>query len=185
MNNFKGLSLLILGGSQAAQVFAEKLPTIFVQCSKKGISLKIYQQCLPHQNDYLSSFYKNANIDFEIFNFSNNLTNYFIKTNLAITRSGSSMLAELANANLPFICVPLPSSADDHQLKNAIYYKSKKFAFLIEEKELIDKLFPFITKVYEDKSILNNVVQNQRQFSDKNVYNNIDRLLKNILDEKN
>ena len=27
--------------------------------------------------------------------------------------------------NLPFISVPLPSSAENHQLKNAIYYKKK------------------------------------------------------------
>ena len=35
------------------------------------------------------------------------------------------MLAELTNANIPFISVPLPSSADNHQLKNAIYYEKK------------------------------------------------------------
>ena len=35
------------------------------------------------------------------------------------------MLAELTNANLPFISVPLPSSAENHQLKNAIYYKKE------------------------------------------------------------
>ena len=66
-------------------------------------------------------FIKDLNIDFEIFNFSNNILNYFSKINLTITRSGSSMLAELVNSNIPFISVPLPSSADNHQLKIAIY----------------------------------------------------------------
>ena len=185
VNKFKGLSLLILGGSQAAKVFAEKLPNIFVQCFEKGISLKIYQQCLPSQNDYLSSFYEKANIEFEIFNFSKNLTNYFLKTDLAITRSGSSMLAELTNTNLPFICVPLPSSADNHQFKNALHYQKNKLAFLIEEKDLNDKLLSLLKEINDNNSILEKIMNNQRQFSDKNVYNNIDRLLKNILDEKN
>ena len=36
------------------------------------------------------------------------------------------MLAELTNANIPFISVPLPSSADNHQLKNARFYQKKK-----------------------------------------------------------
>ena len=53
--------------------------------------------------------------------------NYFSKVNLAITRSGSSVLAELINARIPFISIPLPTSADDHQLKNAIFYKNKNF----------------------------------------------------------
>ena len=182
---FEKLKILILGGSQAAKVFGESLPKVIKQCSNYGIPIKIYQQCMPHQLNDIRIFYENAKIENQVFNFNENLAELFSKVNFAITRSGSSILAELTNSNIPFIAVPLPSSADDHQLKNAIYYKSKKFAFLIEEKELIDKLFPFITKVYEDKSILNNVVQNQRQFSDKNVYNNIDRLLKKILDEKN
>ena len=73
-----------------------------------------------------------------------NLTEYFSKTNLAITRSGSSMLAELTNANIPFISVPLPSSADNHQLKNASYYQKNNLSFLIEEKDLNTKLYNLI-----------------------------------------
>ena len=76
----------------------------------------------------LSYFMKNK-IEFETFNFKDNLIEYFNKVNLAITRSGSSMLAELINANIPFISVPLPTSADNHQLKNAIYYQKKLFLF--------------------------------------------------------
>ena len=100
------------------------------------ISFKIYQQCLPEQNKFLSSYYKNSNIDHEIFNFSNNILEYFSKINLAITRSGSSMLAELLNAKIPFISVPLPSSADDHQLKNAKSIEEKDACICIEEKDL-------------------------------------------------
>ena len=87
------------------------------------------------------TFYEKLNIEFEIFNFTKNLIHYFSKANLAITRSGSSMLAELTNANIPFISVPLPSSADNHQLKNAKFYE-KKFAFLIEEKDLKKNYYP-------------------------------------------
>ena len=42
---------------------------------------------------------------------------------LAITAAGN----ELTNANIPFISVPLPTSADNHQLKNALYYEKKTF----------------------------------------------------------
>ena len=82
---------------------------------------------MPNQNEILKLFYEKAKIKFEIFNFSDNVLEYFSKVDLAITRSGSSMLAELTNANIPFISVPLPSSADNHQFKNAGYYEKKKF----------------------------------------------------------
>ena len=183
--NQKNLNILVLGGSQAAKIFAETLPDIFKKCSQSGIALKIYQHCLPKQNKQLELFYKTSNIDFEIFNFSNNLINYFLKSNLAITRSGSSVLAELTNVNIPFISVPLPSSTDNHQYKNAVFYEQKNFSKLIEEKDLNDKLYYLIKEIYENNSILDKIRQNQRQFSDKNVYNNINQELDSIIDEKN
>jgi UDP-N-acetylglucosamine--N-acetylmuramyl-(pentapeptide) pyrophosphoryl-undecaprenol N-acetylglucosamine transferase len=182
--NDRKLKILILGGSQAAKIFAEKLPKIFKECNEAKIALKIYQQCLPEQNKFLTSFYKELNIDFEIFNFSNNILDYFSKINLAITRSGSSMLAELINAKIPFISIPLPSSADDHQLKNAIYYEKNEYSYLIEEKDLNAKLFKLIKKINEDMSLLGQIISKQRQYSDKSVYENIDKQINKAINEE-
>ncbi len=184
-NREKELKILVLGGSQAAKIFAEILPKIFKQCSEKGIPIKIIQQCLPDQNQELSSFYKSLKIEYKLFNFSKNIIEFFPKINLAITRSGSSVLAELTNANIPFISIPLPSSVDNHQLKNAIFYKSKNFSFLVEEKDLKDKLFSLLKEIYENISKLDEISTNQRQYSDKYVYENIDKVLDKILNEKN
>ena len=183
--NLKKINLLVLGGSQAAKVFAEILPNIFKKCSDEGVTLNIFQHCLPDQNKNLNSFYSSKKIKFEIFNFSNNLIEFFSKTDLAITRSGSSMLAELTNANIPFISVPLPSSADNHQFKNAEYYQKKKMSFLIEEKNLNENLFLLLKDIYGNSSILDQMSLNQSQYSDKNVYKNIDEILKNLINEKN
>ena len=132
---------------------------------------------MSEQNEFLTSFYKNLNIDFEIFNFSNNILDYFSKINLAITRSGSSMLAELINAKIPFISIPLPSSADNHQLKNAIYYEKNKYSFLIEEKNLGKELFLLLEKINNDMSLLDQIKTKQSQYSDKLVFRNIDKEL--------
>ena len=94
------------------------------------------------------------------------------------------MLAELINAKVPFISVPLPSSADDHQLKNAIYYQKNGYSYLIEEKDLNEKLFQLIKKISENKSLLNQIISKQRQYSDKSVYENIDKEIAKILNEK-
>ncbi len=179
------INILVLGGSQAAKVFAETLPFVFKQCACLGIPLKIYQHCLPNQNNELKLFYEKNTIEFETFNFSNNLISYFLKANLAITRSGSSMLAELSNSNIPFISVPLPSSAENHQLKNALYYQKKNFSFLIEEKDLKEKLIYLIKEIHEDSSKLERLKKNLSQFSDENVYKNINQQLKKIIYEKN
>ena len=40
-------------------------------------------------------------------------------------------------------------------------------------------------EIYDNSSLIDKISLNQRQYSDKNVYNNIDQVLKNIIDEKN
>ena len=183
-SDHKKLKILILGGSQAAKVFAEKLPQIFKECKNAKIPLEIYQQCTAPQNEFLTTFYKDLNIDFKIFNFTDNILEYFSKTSLAITRSGSSMLAELINVKIPFISIPLPTSADDHQLKNAIYYEKNQYSYLIEEKDLNKKLFKLIKLIHEDRSILGQIIKKQKEYSDKLVYENIDREIDKIINEK-
>ena len=68
---------------------------------------------------------------------------------------------------------------------DSIYFKKKGYSLLIEEKDLNEKLFYHIKDIYEDSSILGKIKQNQRQYSDKNVYNNVDQLIKEIINEKN
>ena len=106
------------------------------------------------------------------------------KTNLAITRSGSSILAELTNIKIPFIAVPLPSSADDHQFKNATFYEKNGCSYLIEEKDLNSKLFQLIKKISEDSSLLSQMISKQRQYSDKSVYKNIDEQIDGIINNE-
>ena len=78
-----------------------------------------------------------------------------------------------------------PTSAENHQHKNAIYYQNKNFSFLIEKKDLKIKLLYLIKEIYENGEILDKLIHNQRQYSDKNVYNNINQIIKKIFNEKN
>ena len=184
-DNFDNIRLLILGGSQAAKVFAEKLPQIFKKLEINKIPIKVYQQCQYEQNNQLSEFYKKAKIDFEIFNFTDKILDYYSKANLVITRSGASALGELINIKIPFISIPLPTSADNHQLKNALYYKKKGFGFLVPEKDINNQLFNLIKSIFKNKLLIENIVSNQRQYSDKNIFKNINTHIEKIIDEKN
>ena len=94
------------------------------------------------------------------------------------------MLAELTNAKIPFISVPLPSSADNHQFKNAEYEKKKNGLFN-RRKNLNEKLFLLLKDIYGNSSILDQMSLNQSQYSDKNVYKNVDEIIKNLINEKN
>ncbi len=182
---FKNMNILVLGGSQAAEIFAEELPDIFEKLNRTNFSIKIFQQCLKKQVDLLSNIYKKANIDYEIFHFTDKITNYYSKANLVITRSGASVLGELINVKVPFISIPLPSSADNHQLKNAEFYKKKGYGLLIEQKNIKYELFNVIHSIFNDQLQLNNILSNQRQYSDKEIYKYLRNQLEKIINEKN
>ena len=47
------------------------------------------------------------------------------------------------------------------------------------------KLINLIREINRDNSILDKIKQNQKQYSDKNVYNNIDKTLEKLIYEKN
>tara|TARA_X000000950_G_scaffold262443_1_gene333695 strand:- start:1 stop:1095 length:1095 start_codon:yes stop_codon:yes gene_type:complete len=183
--SFDNLNILVLGGSQAAKIFAEEFPQIFKRLKDLKIKFKIYQQCHNSQNDQLSGFYRKAQIDFEIFNFTSNIVDYYSKSNLVITRSGASVLGELVNLKIPFISIPLPTSADNHQYKNAEFYSKKGYGNFLEEKDIKNKLYDLIVSTFNDKSMIKSNLFNQRQHSDKDIFQNLNSQIEKILNEKN
>ncbi len=179
-NKIDKIKILVLGGSQGAKIFADELPQIFNKMKKNNMSIKVYQQCQQEQNDGLISFYNKSNIDYEIFNFTDKIINYYSKVNLVITRAGASVLGELININIPFIAIPLPSSADNHQFKNAEFYAKKGYGYLLEEKDIREKLYNLINSIFKDNSQLNKILLNQRQYSDKEIFKNLNVQIEKI-----
>ena len=184
-NKIDNFNILILGGSQGAKVFAEKLPQVFKKMKNDGMLFKVFQQCQLNQTRELSNFYKNENINFEVFNFTNEITNYYSKANLVITRSGASALGELINVNIPFIAVPLPTSADNHQFKNARYYEEKGMCYLLEEKNISNHMYKLINSILKNSGEIQRIISNQSQYSDKEVFNELNINIEKIINEKN
>ena len=104
---------------------------------------------------------------------------------MVITRSGASVLGELINFKIPFISIPLPTSADNHQYKNARFYSKKGYGNFLEEKDIKNKLYDLIVSTFNDKSMLNAILLKQRQHSDKDIFKNLNNHIEEILNEKN
>ena len=56
---------------------------------------------------------------------------------------------------------------------------------MIEEKDISSKLSDLIANVFKNKDILKKIINDQSQYSDKNVYKNINQILKKTFNEKN
>ncbi len=182
-HSHKEISLLIMGGSQSAKIFGEILPIEITKCFERGIKLNIYQQCLENQIDEIKKIYKKFNIQCELFTFSKDMIKYYRKSDLAITRSGASSLAELTNLRIPFIAIPLPSSADNHQLMNANYFREKGYCYLLEEKFISGNLHKILVDLSKNQKKLQDISEKMSQHSDKNIFLKIEKLLKETLNE--
>ena len=65
------------------------------------------------------------------------------------------------------------------------FIKEKGYGYLLEEKDVKDKLFDLIVSLNKNKLLIKNLLSNQRQYSDKNIFTILNKELEKILYEKN
>ncbi len=176
-------TIIIIGGSQGANVFDTLFNEAFVKLSK-FCSLKVIHQTSEKNVNILKNFYTINKIKNNVFTFDHNLNKLMKMSDLCITRAGASSLAELSILNIPFIAIPLPSSKDNHQYENAKYYSDKNCCWIVsqknfDEEEFINLLLKISTK--KDDYILKR--NNLEKLNYQNTWNNVNQNLLEILNE--
>jgi len=181
-NEDKVFTILVLGGSQGAEIFGKIIPDVLKKIKDKKHNIQIKQQCIGEQKEFLVDFYNKNNIHNNIFEFTNDILNLISSSDLAISRSGASTTAELVNTHTPFIAVPYPYSTDNHQFLNAKYYEEKGCCWLLKEDDFIsENLFNLLLKIIGDKEKLKEIRENMKKNSSKNVYSNITNAVKEFI----
>ena len=181
-NNKNFFSILVLGGSQGAEIFGKIIPPVIKMLKNKGYEIEINQQCIKKQKVSIVDFYKKNNIKNYVFEFDKNILKLILSSDLAITRCGASTTAELTHTLTPFIAVPLPHSIDNHQYLNAKYYEDKGYCWLLEQDNFSSKnLFNLLVETIENKNKLENIRDNMKKNYDKNVYSNIENEIKEFI----
>ena len=179
----KNINLLIIGGSQGAKIFDTLIKFSIIKLSKK-YNLKIYQQTNLVNFEVLKKFYKDNNIDCELFDFNEDISSLMSKSNICITRAGASTLAELVFLNLPCLAIPLPTSKDNHQFENAFFYNEIGCNWILNQNEINDeditnKLFDIIEN--KDEFLVKKM--NMKNFSYQNTWNNINQKITSVINE--
>ena len=181
-DNKRDFSVLVLGGSQGAEIFGKIVPTVIKKIKEEGYSLEVNQQCTKTQKDSIEKFYKKNNIKNYVFEFDKNIIKLISSANLAITRCGASTTAELTYTLTPFIAVPLPSSIDDHQHLNAKYYEDNGCCWLLEQDNFnTENLYSLIIETIKNKKKLEGIIYNMKKKYGNNVYDNIENEIKELI----
>ena len=69
--------------------------------------------------------------------------------------------------------------------KNAEFYKDKGYGYLLEEKDIKNKLYDLICSIFRNKGLLEVILSKQSQYSDKDIFKILNEQIENILNEKN
>ena len=180
--NHKKFNILIVGGSQSANIFNQQLKEKVVKLSKKK-SIRVFQQTNEKNISYLEEFYSKNKIESEIFSFKKNLEKVMQITDLCITRAGASTLAELSVMNIPFIAVPLPKSKDNHQFENAKYYKEKGCCWIIEQDTFEEKIEDLLNNIIKDNKDYLKKKENLKKINYQNTWINVNGKILKIINE--
>ena len=176
-------TLIIIGGSQGAQIFDKILHESIIKISKIK-SLKVIHQTNKKNVDNLKNLYSENKIDNIVFNFDQNLNLLLDQADLCITRAGASSLAEISFLNKPFIAIPLPSSKDNHQLENANYYKNKGCCWVVDQTNFDKKKFEdLLLNILNNKDEMLVKKNNLEKLNYQNTWNNVNQNLLNIINE--
>ena len=181
-NNEKKFSILVLGGSQGAEIFGSAIPAAIKMLKDDGHEIEIAQQCIRNQKSTITEFYNKIDVKNNVFEFEKNILELMASSDIAITRCGSSTIAELTHTFTPFIGIPLPNSIDNHQYLNGKYYENNGCCFLLEQKNLnSNNLFNLISELIKNKNKLENVQENMKKIYNKNVYINIENEIREFI----
>ena len=178
--NKKNFTILIVGGSQGADIFDKNLKKSIVNISR-NTSIQIIQQTSEKNILNLKEFYSKNRIENRIFSFEKNLTSIIQEADLCITRAGASTLAELSILNLPFIAVPLPTSKDNHQYENAYFYEKNDCCWIIDQKSFEEKIEDLLKDILIDRSVFFRKKENLKKLNYHNTWNNVNqKIIENL-----
>ncbi len=128
------LVLTVLGGSQGAGILGSLVPDAIAMIDNPLRSrMRVYQQARPEQIDQLRTRYKALKISASIQPFFTNMPGLLAKSDLVISRSGASSIAELAATGRASLMLPLPSALDNHQKANAIQMEEVGGGYCLDE----------------------------------------------------
>ena len=106
------------------------------------------------------------------------------KTDLCITRAGASTLAELNFNEIPYLAIPLPTAKDNHQFENAYFYNKLGFNWLLNQKEIDEKiLLNKLINIIDNKEEYLAKKKNMKDFNYENTWNNINLKIISVINE--
>ncbi|MDQ7090809.1 MAG: undecaprenyldiphospho-muramoylpentapeptide beta-N-acetylglucosaminyltransferase [Methylococcales bacterium] len=126
------LKLLVVGGSQGAQILNEIVP----QSTALLDNITVTHQTGLVMLESVESRYQALGVTAEVKAFIDDMPTAYQWADLMVCRAGAMTVSEVAACGLPAIFIPLPQAIDDHQTANARYLADEGAALILTQKQL-------------------------------------------------
>jgi UDP-N-acetylglucosamine--N-acetylmuramyl-(pentapeptide) pyrophosphoryl-undecaprenol N-acetylglucosamine transferase len=138
--------LLVLGGSGGSQTLNLQVPLALYKAGAALADWQIVHQTGERDLAAVGILYRKLGIRATVLPFIENMPRLMAASQLAISRSGGTTLAELAVSGVPAILLPFPKATRDHQRKNAEAFASAGAARMLDEREATERLDNLLAK---------------------------------------
>jgi len=152
-------TLLFLGGSQGAH-FLNKVAIETLHLLEEGkIKNEVQFILITGEKDYpwVRDRIREIKLRGKVFPFLSQIHYAYAASDLVISRSGATTLAEITARGLPCILVPYPFATNEHQKKNALALEKEGGAKVITQ----ERLHPLLLKRSIEEIIQNPELQNK------------------------
>lgn len=131
-----GFRVLVVGGSQGAQVFNDVLPELLTRSGIDG--LEVWHQCGKGRTEAVSLGYRQAGLPtVRVAEFIDDMADAYRWSDVVICRAGAMTVAEISAAGAVALFVPYPYAVSDHQAVNASWLVDAGAAWLVRQPEFI------------------------------------------------
>lgn len=176
----KKINILIVGGSQGADIFDRFLPkslnSLPLYIKKK---ITVYHQCSKKNLDLVKKNYSKYKINNVSKVFFSNIPRIMYKSKFVICRAGASTLSEITTLGKPSILIPYKFAKNNHQEKNASWLVSKGAGIILREDELTEKKIKDQMKIFfNNEKKLKKMSKNSFSIGDDNAALKLSNLIK-------
>lgn len=130
------LHVLVLGGSQGAQIFNKVIPEALHTSAVAG-SVELWHQCGRPWVESTQAACEALPVKARVTPFIDDMATAYQWADLVICRAGAMTIAELCAAGRASILVPYPHAVDEHQTANAAFLAERDAAILLQQEEFI------------------------------------------------